>query len=293
MNRYDRRNDWRDSDRFDRGLQRDRSRSQRESSYYGGSRFGNYDDDDRRERFGSEYSDYDRGSYGRGARSYGSTDYDYDEGYSANRESGQPYDSDFGRRSYGGMNYGRGSQYDRDNYGYRYGHSGYGRSSYMDYDDYPESERGYYQGGRGYRDGRDRGWWDRTSDEIQSWFGDEQAERRREMDRREGGHRGRGPSGYKRSDDRIKEDVNDGLTDNSFIDASNINVQAKDGDVTLTGTVTSRYQKRRAEDLAEDVSGVKNVENRLRVEQEDESSSESNKTNRTNMSKSKTAGAGS
>ena len=37
------------------------------------------------------------------------------------------------------------------------------------------------------------------------------------------------------------------------------------GEVTLTGTVETRSAKRRAEDIAEDVSGVKNVENRLRL----------------------------
>jgi CBS domain-containing protein len=30
----------------------------------------------------------------------------------------------------------------------------------------------------------ERGWWDRTSDEVSSWFGDENAERRRHMDAR-------------------------------------------------------------------------------------------------------------
>jgi hypothetical protein len=38
-------------------------------------------------------------------------------------------------------------------------------------------------------------------------------------------------------------------------------------EVTLTGTVNNRNDKRRAEDIAESVSGVTNVENRLRVQQ--------------------------
>ena len=38
------------------------------------------------------------------------------------------------------------------------------------------------------------------------------------------------------------------------------------GEITLNGTVASRDQKRRAEDLVEDVSGVKHVQNNLRVE---------------------------
>ncbi|HEY2964563.1 MAG TPA: BON domain-containing protein [Pyrinomonadaceae bacterium] len=79
-------------------------------------------------------------------------------------------------------------------------------------------------------------------------------------------HRGRGPKGYKRSDERIKEDVNDRLTDDYYLDASEIDVQVINGEVVLTGTVNSREDKRRAEDIAESVSGVINVEVRLRVQ---------------------------
>ena len=39
-------------------------------------------------------------------------------------------------------------------------------------------------GGRLNQEGMDRGWWDRTSDEVSSWFGDDEAERRRQMDDR-------------------------------------------------------------------------------------------------------------
>jgi len=117
------------------------------------------------------------------------------------------------------------------------------------------------QGGRGRRH-----WWDKAADEVASWFGDNEAERRRQTDyRREGNFRGRGPKGYTRSDERIKDDVNDRLTDDYALDASEIDVQVNNGEVTLSGTVDSRYEKRRAEDVAESVSGVKNVENRLRV----------------------------
>ncbi len=41
-----------------------------------------------------------------------------------------------------------------------------------------------------------------------------------------------------------------------------------EGEVILTGTVNSRDQKRRAEDIAESISGVNNVENRIRVGQQ-------------------------
>jgi hypothetical protein len=81
-----------------------------------------------------------------------------------------------------------------------------------------------------------------------------------------GPHRGRGPKGYKRSDERIHEDVCERLTEDRFIDASNIEVSVKDGEVTLSGTVASRGLKHRAEDLADLASGVRHVQNNLRVE---------------------------
>ena len=84
-------------------------------------------------------------------------------------------------------------------------------------------------------------------------------------DERRGSHRGRGPREYRRSDDRIREDVNDRLTDDDFLDASQIEVGAQNGEVILSGFVYNRTSKRRAEWLAEGVSGVTNVENRLRV----------------------------
>jgi osmotically-inducible protein OsmY len=84
----------------------------------------------------------------------------------------------------------------------------------------------------------------------------------------QGNFRGRGPRGYRRSDERIREDVCDCLTDDSQLDASNLEVTVKDCEVTLSGNVNRREDKRRAEDLAEGISGVKDVRNNLRVSQE-------------------------
>ena len=68
-----------------------------------------------------------------------------------------------------------------------------------------------------------------------------------------------------RSDDRIREDVNERLSDHSEIDATEIDVTVMSGEVTLRGTVDSRYEKRMAEDCAEEVRGVKDVHNELKV----------------------------
>ncbi len=109
--------------------------------------------------------------------------------------------------------------------------------------------------------GEGRDFWDRASDEVSSWFGDEDAERRRERDR----HRGKGPKGYRRSDERILDDVSDRMMDDGALDASDIDVTVSDGEVTLTGFVTDRFEKRRAEDCADSVSGVRHTQNNLRI----------------------------
>ena len=79
---------------------------------------------------------------------------------------------------------------------------------------------------------------------------------------------GRGPKGYQRSDDRVREEICDCMTDDPMLDASEISVAVSKGEVMLSGTVPSREQKRRAEDVAERISGVKDVTNQLRIARE-------------------------
>lgn len=81
----------------------------------------------------------------------------------------------------------------------------------------------------------------------------------------QGLYKGKGPRNYRRTDDRIEEDINERLTDDARVDASEVNIKVQNGEVTLTGTVDDRQAKRRAEDIAESVTGVTHVENRLRV----------------------------
>lgn len=57
----------------------------------------------------------------------------------------------------------------------------------------------------------------------------------------------------------------DRLADSWDVDASDIEVAVANGEVTLSGTVRDREQKRRAEDLVESLSGVREVNNQLRV----------------------------
>lgn len=77
---------------------------------------------------------------------------------------------------------------------------------------------------------------------------------------------GRGPKGYRRSDDSIKEDICERLTQDPVIDASDVEVQVQDGEVTLTGTVAGRIEKSRADDIIAEIRGVKNIENLITVQ---------------------------
>ncbi|WP_445503163.1 CBS domain-containing protein [Microvirga sp. G4-2] len=96
-------------------------------------------------------------------------------------------------------------------------------------------------------------------------FGNDATASRGEVRRED--HRGRGPRNYQRSDDRIREDVSERLSDDARVDASEIEVTVQNREVTLTGTVRDRNEKRWAEDIAESVSGVSHVQNNLRVGQ--------------------------
>jgi hypothetical protein len=104
--------------------------------------------------------------------------------------------------------------------------------------------------------------WDERRDESYNW-----GEHSGDDWRISGQHRGKGPKGYKRLDERIREEINDVLCDDDRLDASDIVVTVDNGEVSLSGTVSDRASKRRAEDLVEEVSGVTNVENRIRIGQ--------------------------
>lgn len=88
---------------------------------------------------------------------------------------------------------------------------------------------------------------------------------REPMPPRRGPHAGKGPVGFQRSDERIRERVCEALTDDGEVDASRIEVSVKGGEVALTGAIEDRRMKRLAEDCVEAVPGVKDVHNQLRI----------------------------
>ena len=75
----------------------------------------------------------------------------------------------------------------------------------------------------------------------------------------------RGPKGYRRSDERVADDICERLSVSPEIDSSEVTLHVHDGEVTLEGTVPQRYMKHAIEDMAVDCPGVKDVHNRIRV----------------------------
>lgn len=131
----------------------------------------------------SEWRGQDRSTYGA-------------EGYGQRRQERSGWNdgdrdwSDYGSRSYSAYGGYSGQDRDRDESARSYGSRDWGNRD--------ASARGYGQqgrGGYGYDRGRpedrdlrgydrDRGFFDRAGDEVRSWFGDEEAERRRRQDQR-------------------------------------------------------------------------------------------------------------
>jgi hypothetical protein len=235
----------RDFERYGRGGQ-DFERGQ------GRMRGGYYDRDF--ERYGRGDQDFDR--YGRGQdwgqggrrwsdrdQEWGRTqDWERDQGPMRGRqgrefERGGGWDYDRMRSGYGG---GSGRSFDRDQERYGRGMSGQGQ-----YDRYRDMDR-------------EEEWdeWDEpttTWTYTEYWFVP-------------GPYAGIGPRNYNRSDETILEEVCERLSQHGQLDASEIEVEIQDGDVILKGSVNDRREKRLAEDIAESVFGVVDVQNQLRTQ---------------------------
>ncbi|NUS38138.1 MAG: BON domain-containing protein [Lysobacter sp.] len=278
--------DWQERDRY----RRHGGRSDRDiqSDYSGGG----YDRMASRDQQGggtdwrggreSEYSS-DVGSGGR----YGGAGY----GYGAAGAGGVGY----GAPGYGaGAPYSAGSRYrgefqsDRDWLDEGEGYSGYNYNRGMDNrygggsPDGASAREGQH-GREGYGQHRSSGRQDwRTRGSAGQGYGERGYESHEHDDRTQGygtqaglqgsqpgqlgrSYRGVGPRNYTRSDERIREDLNERLTDAHDIDASGISVEVSNGVATLSGSVDERWMKHRAEDIADGCSGVRDVHNMIQV----------------------------
>lgn len=168
----------------------------------------------------------------------------------------------------------------------------YGRGSQFITDEWRSATNGYFgtdggpDFGRAYETSRSRGFLDRDyspGNEARSqeygtrgFYGEEdRGFARFESDRYRGTHRGRGPKGYERSDERVRDAVCERLSDDPYIDASEITVTVASGVVRLIGSVDSRQEKYEVEELVANCGGVKDVDNQLRVQTRQEAQRES------------------
>ena len=80
-----------------------------------------------------------------------------------------------------------------------------------------------------------------------------------------GSQTGQSAKFHRRSDDKIHEEIWELLSHNADLDATDVELHVEAGEVTLTGTVPSRDARWLTEDLVNSVTGVREVNNRLKV----------------------------
>ena len=256
----DRGNEWDDRSRFGGsynrgyGRQMDNENLRGNPTYQGRSFNRQWYDQDRWDRVGQGEWDYEGPYYNRGVFNDWEMERDYSQdepheysgrGYGYGRDFNRSMGRDYGR---GSFNRDRRGFFDPLNRGWR------SRDANLEYFGRSYGSRGYSLNWEMEDD------WDEEEAEptyvsYQEWW------------LVPGPFTGVGPRGYQRSDERILEDVNERLTEHGQIDASDVEVQVQNGEVSLRGTVENRRAKRLAEDIIDDIPGVNDIHNQLRVRQ--------------------------
>lgn len=243
---------WRDAERYDFDPDRSRGTVPEDRPYRADESYGGYDEEmlsdyDRGERYGTER--WDENPYGAGESAERSR-YGDPRGFRS-RESGQSGGSrsSFDRENMSGRytgGYGDGS-IERGTYGGDYSSANFSNPNRIRSSAGPNPSRSVWSQGAYGRQDRYGSYGSRFG--RSNW----------------GQFTGKGPKGYRRSDERISEDVNEALAEHPELDASEIEVKVQNGEVILSGTVSERRFKRMAEEAVEGYSGVQDVRNEIRV----------------------------
>lgn len=189
---------------------------------------------------------------------------EYGVGYGGGYGRSGDYGERGGRGRWGGEDAGAPSDHDRARFADESSdYGGYGASSGYPNRGREERPRERNDAGATYGSGGGAGWGTTGAHGAGRGYGG-QGERWRD----EPNFAGRGPRNYRRSDERIEDEVNEALTRHPRLDATDIEVRVHDGEVTLTGRVDSRDAKRMADDAADSVFGVVDVVNQLRIGRE-------------------------
>lgn len=264
-------------------------RNQQETSRRGDSRG---EDNYSRRSHGTSYSEIPT----RNARNWGSTNDYSDEDYGSNVSENNTWNTRAARPSYssysdsdadysydqrvsgsrggsvsfqnrGGRSFGQGGDqdYQDDNYNRSFQRGSYEGPAYSDKPYYDQSYgRGATSYGQGSNYNQSKPYTTQRSWNEGANYG--QAGQQNQTGR----YSGMGPKGYTRSDDRLKEEICEMLTRHSDIDATDIEVEVSNGEVTLSGNVSEKSMKRTAEDIADQCYGVKDVHNEIKVKKADE-----------------------
>jgi hypothetical protein len=246
---------------------------------YGQGGQGGYSSPGTQGRYGQGYgqSGSRRGGYGQGEYGqsgdyrqggYGGGFQDEYGGFGPGGGQGQ-WGQGYGQSGYGGSGQG--------GYGGRFGQGNFGQGGY--------GQGGYGQGGSGYGQGGygqgsfgqgsyGQGSYGQNPSGQGSFGQGAYGGQEWGSSHGSGGQRhGRGPKGYKRSDERLKEDISERLMQSYQIDAAEVSVEVQNGKVTLDGSVPERRMKHMIEDLVDDCPGVQDIDNRVRVARSDPSMS--------------------
>jgi len=200
--------------------------------------------------YSSSYGDYGRES----GRDFGRGEYGRDYGRDQGRDFGRDFNRDFSR-DYDNEASDRWSRPSRSQHFQERNEPRYRSDAYRDWENTSigHADWGRRSGDSNNQQGSYDQSWNRGSSDQQSRFNDQKS---------------RWPKNFKRNDERLKDDIHEELIRHGGIDASDIEVQVKEGEVTLVGHVSSRQDKRLAEELAEKVLGVHDVQNQLKVKQQ-------------------------
>jgi len=263
-------NGWQSNGNQNRGQFTNRYSGEQQVNRGYGRMYGNegYDLESRRGQgstnstgFTSQYSTPSSSSQGSNYQSRNYSSDSYQSGSNPNRES-QNWGSQGNDRwsNQGGMNQGRSQQYGR-NYGQGNNQSlGNLDNQGRNFESTSSNYSGFNYGNQGYGSQGQQSW--QQGGQNQNW------QQGRSNQGQSGQYSGKGPKNYQRNDDRIREDVCEMLTQHGSIDASEIEVQVSNGEVTLSGSVSSRQEKRMAEEAIENLGGIKDVNNQLKVIQQ-------------------------
>lgn len=246
-------------------------RDWRETEHYEGRRadprhyeHGHYEHRDERRDYGRERRDFGPGRYGRRTPYYDREDPYWGGPGEWGERGGMREPRDWGRYYGRGPDehepsYGRGHEpprHPRMRRGWREhdAQRDYGTMRGRPLEAHRQHEGGEH--GRWHEHEDEPGLMERIGDGIRRFFASDEGR---------GPHAGKGPKGYRRSDERIREDVCDRIATWGWVDASDVEVDVRDGEVTLTGQIRSRRDKRMLEEMIEHASGVRDVHNQLRV----------------------------